>query len=337
MPRNVRSVLLGILVIFVLAAISLIVFTAIRVPAGKPLPNPNGYDDMLKATKLLNGDIGNGSTLDHDELAALVSTNAEALRLVRLGLGRSCCVPDSAMTNVTMLVATLANLKSLARLLAQEGRLAEMEGRSKDAAQSYLDLMYYGDQISRGGMLIQRLVGIACEALGDTPLCKLLPKLKPEELRALLPKLEQIDTGGVTWDEVKRGERRFTRYQLSQTFNPFIIVVGVWQNWRTVRTAENRHHRVVAHVRLLAVEVALRCYQSEHGQAAPSGLEQLVPTYLSRVPGDPFSGGPLIYRPQGTNWLAYSIGEDRVDNGGIRVRRGAPGTVPVGDLFFDSP
>ena len=80
----------------------------------------------------------------------------------------------------------------------------------------------------------------------------------------------------------------------------------------------------------------LRCYQSEQGRA-PTGLEQLVPQYLQRVPSDPFSGRPMIYRPQGTNWLLYSVGEDGVDNGGKRSGRPGSGAVTKGDLFYDSP
>jgi hypothetical protein len=97
-----------------------------------------------------------------------------------------------------------------------------------------------------------------------------------------------------------------------------------------------RHKKVVAHERLLVAELALRCCRSEQGQV-PTGLEQLVPKYLQRVPLDPFSSSPVIYRPQGTNWLLYSVGEDGADDGGKRVGRSVSGTVTKGDLFYDSP
>jgi hypothetical protein len=68
-------------------------------------------------------------------------------------------------------------------------------------------------------------------------------------------------------------------------------------------------------LRLLTVELALRCHRSEKGHG-PAQLEQLIPAYLSRVPLDPFSGRGLIYRASGTNWLLYSVGPDGVDDGG---------------------
>ena len=45
----------------------------------------------------------------------------------------------------------------------------------------------------------------------------------------------------------------------------------------------------------------------------------------------------MTYRPQGTDWLVYSVGEDGVDDGGKRVSRSVSGTVIRGDLFYDSP
>jgi hypothetical protein len=48
---------------------------------------------------------------------------------------------------------------------------------------------------------------------------------------------------------------------------------------------------------------------------------------------DPFSRQSLVYRSQGTNWLLYSLGTDRVDDGGKPVGRGPESK---GDIFFDS-
>jgi hypothetical protein len=113
-------------------------------------------------------------------------------------------------------------------------------------------------------------------------------------------------------------------------------VVARWQAWRTGRVAEVRQQKMIAHLRLLTAELGLRCYQSTHGQA-PAAMEQLVPQYLKRVPVDPFNGRPMKYRPQGTNWLVYSVGQDGADNGGKPVGRSTAGATAKGDIFFDSP
>ena len=77
------------------------------------------------------------------------------------------------MTNISGVLADLAALKSLVRLLSEEDRLAEMETRFGDAANSYLDAIRLGSETSQGGFIIHRLVGSACEAFGDTQLSKL--------------------------------------------------------------------------------------------------------------------------------------------------------------------
>ncbi len=337
MARKTRTLLLALAVIFVLAMLAARFISVGRTPPRPPLPNPNGYDDFLKAAAVLTGDMGNASTLDHDDLRALVSTDSEPLRLLRLGLSRQCALPaDSAMTNVAGLLAELADMKRLALLLGAEGRLREMDNRVADAARSYVDAIHFGNEISRGGFVISHLVGIACEAIGDTPLSKLVPKLDREASRPLIAELEAIDLAGVTWDEVRRNENRFARYQMRKAFNPIAWAVARWQARPARQKAELKHNKMVARVRLLTTELAVRCYQSEQG-GAPTGLEQLVPQYLQRVPPDPFSARPLLYRPQGTNWLLYSVGEDAVDDGGKRVGRSVSGTATRGDLFYDSP
>jgi hypothetical protein len=324
---------LRLLVLVPVAALLIVVLLAItlgRAPARPLLPNPNGYGDFLKASAAVSYGVGDYLELDHDSLRDLVSTNAEALRLLRLGLTRQCCVPtDAAMTNI----GDLAGMIRLVHLLAAEGRLREMDDQPAEAVRSYLDAIRFGNETSRGGFLIHRLVGIACEAIGRSALAKLAPSLKPEEARRVIAELEKIEQTRVTWDEVQRNESGFVRYQLKKNPNPIMWAMSWWQNRTALQKAQTKHNRIVAYERLLAAELSLRCCQSATARP-PARLAELVPNYLSQVPLDPFTGRSLIYRPQGTNWLLYSVGPDGVDHGGKPV---ASATATQGDLFFDSP
>src|ERR1035437_9481334 len=148
MFRNPRLLLLA----FALAAgavlVVLLASTIGRSPARPALANPNGYDDFIKAGEAVLGDVSDWPVLDHDSLRDLVSTNAEPLRLLRLGLTRQCVMPtDSALTNNYNL---LIGMRRLAELLAAEGRLKEMENRPAEAAPSYVDALRYGNEMSRG-------------------------------------------------------------------------------------------------------------------------------------------------------------------------------------------
>ncbi len=335
MPRKIRRLVLALVVIFVVAILSLIVFIARPLPARPPLPNPNGYDDFVKASEAVLRNVGDFRTLNRDSLDALVSTNAEALRLLRLGLTRQCLMPmDSALTNASGMLSQLAGMKQLVQLLVAEGRLREMEDRPAEAAGSYVDAIRFGNEMSRGGFLITRLVGIACEAIGYAPLAKVVPKLSREDARIVLTELERVDAGRVTWAEALRGEKYYVRYQYAHHFNPIMWAQGWWQSRgsKDKEKAEVKHKMVIAHERLLTAELALRCAQSEQGHP-PARLDDLVTNYLSRVPQDPFTGQPLVYRPQGTNWLLYSVGPDGVDDGGRAAGRGWP---VKGDILFDS-
>ncbi len=78
----------------------------------------------------------------------------------------------------------------------------------------------------------------------------------------------------------------------------------------------------------IAVLAAYR-YQRKHGQF-PDSIDQLVGEFLDELPLDPFDSKPLRYRREKEGFRIYSIGFDRVDNGGQRilVNRHNPG-IPV--------
>jgi hypothetical protein len=331
MQQRSRKPLLALVVIFMLAMLTVLFISGSRTPLLPPLPNPNGYDDFLKAGEMVTGNFRDLYELDHDSLGALVSTNGEALRLLRLGLDRQCMMPmDSMLTNAG--IDRLGGMKRLAQLLAAEGQLKALEDRPAEAARSYVDTIRFGNELSRGGFLITRLVGIACESIGYSPLAKVVPKLSREDARIVLTELEKVDAGRVTWAEILRNEVYFARHQLGGGANPIMQVLGWWQSRGAKAKAEAKHKIVIAHERLLMTELSLRCYQSDQ-RHPPSRLDDLVPSFLSKMPADPFNGRPLIYRPEGTNWLLYSVGPDRVDDHSRAAGRGWP---IKGDILLDS-
>jgi hypothetical protein len=67
--------------------------------------------------------------------------------------------------------------------------------------------------------------------------------------------------------------------------------------------------------RNLHLAFALAAYQRDQ-RRYPAKLDELVPKYLKEVPGDLFSGKPLIYRPEEKGFLLYSVGLDGTDDDG---------------------
>jgi hypothetical protein len=333
---TVRSRLwwLALALVVVLAALALLVVNLGRAPAPTPLPSPNGYDDFLKAGAAVTGSPGDYGTLDHEALRTLVAANAEPLRLLRLGLTRQCALPaEAAMANSAGMLNDLAGMKRLVQLLAAEGRLRELDNQPAEAAQSCVDAIRFGNEVSRGGFLITHLVGVACEAIGRAGLAKSVPALSPREARPIVTELETVEKTRVTFDEVLRGERRYFRHEIRKLPNPIVWIQAAWSVRPAKQRALERHNRNLAQTRLLTAELALRCYIAERGRT-PAGLADLVPGYLSNVPLDPYTKQAMIYRPAGTNWLLYSVGSDGVDNEGKPVTRG---TSSPGDLLYNAP
>src|SRR5438132_1414378 len=262
MPKR-RKLLLLSLVFAVLALLSVAILIWGRTPPPLALlPNPNAYDTFVKAGGLVKGDVAGSAQLDHEGLSRLVLENAEALRLVRAGLTQSCVVPVTTdATNFAAISADLPRLKALALLLRAEGSLAEIENRSGDAARSYADAIHLGNQVGKNGLMLNRLVGVSCEAIGENQLARVIEKLNLEQTRKLMAELVSIDSARITWNDIQASEWRFFRSQPS-FHNPISLAAAWWMVRPAKQRAKARHKIAVAHTRLLELELALRCYRA---------------------------------------------------------------------------
>jgi hypothetical protein len=102
----------------------------------------------------------------------------------------------------------------------------------------------------------------------------------------------------VPWEQVRR--ERLLRLETSRPVNPeWLSGIHRPHQWRQAfdRAAElaEIERRALTVRRFARLRAALRLYGLEHRTPAPD-LAALVPSYLSAVPVDPFTGGPLGYR-----------------------------------------
>jgi hypothetical protein len=91
-----------------------------------------------------------------------------------------------------------------------------------------------------------------------------------------------------------------------------MMVTQLMPATRTVQQASERIEQVR---RNQYVAFALAAYRLDNGRY-PATLAALEPRYLATVPGDLFSGGPLIYRPTEDGYLFYSVGVNGKDDDG---------------------
>jgi hypothetical protein len=92
--------------------------------------------------------------------------------------------------------------------------------------------------------------------------------------------------------------------------------------------------------RLAVATLATERYRRAHGGAPPPNLTALVPLWLPRVPVDPFSGKPLVYRAMADGYLLYSVDINRLDDGGKLYGHGSLNPMPlprVRDFGIDVP
>jgi hypothetical protein len=184
MAHRAARLLTGFFVVALLLALAALVF-ALSQPkfAPPPLPNPNGYDELVQAGRMVSEDAGDFATMNDEDLRTLVRTNAETLRLTRMALSHACQVPLDYSPANSVLLPELAGFKRLAYALSAEGRVAEMENRPGDAAEAYLTTIRLGQAVGHGGLIIHSLVGVAIEAIGTRGLENLLPNLDAKQCR----------------------------------------------------------------------------------------------------------------------------------------------------------
>ncbi len=81
--------------------------------------------------------------------------------------------------------------------------------------------------------------------------------------------------------------------------------------------APSRTHMVAlqANARVTRTGLALLRHKLAHG-AYPLSLAEIDPAFLPEIPPDPFTGQPLVYRPEADGFVLYSLGENLKDDNG---------------------
>jgi len=191
-----------------------------------PVPRPNAFDVYLRATKQLvrEKDIGDAVAyapkrrLSVAEKTALLRANAPALATWRQGLTLPYREPAPVPRSVDILFPHYAKFRALARLSVLEGRIRAARGDSDGALYAHLDAVQFGQQIPRGAVLIGRLVGIACQAVGRRPVWEMTPRLNAKTARSGARRMETILTQNVGLDETLTEEKYFGQAALLEMF-----------------------------------------------------------------------------------------------------------------------
>lgn len=300
MMKQTRNRLIAIFTLafpFVLF-LGFLVFMAEPLPPPTPMPNPNGYDDLVKAGEMVSTNTWDYDKANLEQLRETSAANAAALALARAGLSNECRVPlQFSQTYVEKHLSDLAGLKRLAQALIAEGRLAELENRPGDAIKSCLETVRLGIVSGRGGTLIDALVGMAIEHIGTDGLHQIAGQLDTPSCREAARALETLDAQRQTWNEIMAQEHDWSR----RTFTGARYEIARLMEHKSLTAAESSCERKFklqqSRTRQLILDLAARAYQLDNGHP-PASAADLVPDYLKAVPQDPFTGTNLVYSPR---------------------------------------
>ena len=296
------------------------------------LPVPNGYDELIGIAMTIPPRTGFYDEMEAEELAAIVEQNRPALEQARRALQNECMVAVDWNADQAGLQTHMdqgASLRGLARAFAAAARQANSEGRTEDAVQYGLDMFNLAAATSRGGLLIDRMLGGAIYYTGLYSLREQVPQLTRDDCARLQKKIQVTPLELDEPTEIFRREMAFARQLHGQLQMLMMSRVMHSQKQDTLTTMAVTDKRYSVMRALLQTHIALRAFQLDH-EKLPAALDELVPDYLSEVPRDAFATGPVIYRPEGDSYQLYSVGTNGVDDGGVETT----GTA-TGDLLLE--
>jgi len=149
-----------------------------------------------------------------------------ALDLVREGShAQSCQMP---LINISEDTNSLSMLRQLARLLVADGKWVERNGNSGRAADDYLAAIKFGADCSKGGALIQSLVGDAIVSMGAPAIRTwvLQSANSSDDINAMMEKLDGIASQRTPLTEALRYELDDTKKMVDRQFSERAVFHG---------------------------------------------------------------------------------------------------------------
>ena len=279
--------------IVIVAMLVALVFLTPRVVPEAPLPSPNGYDDFVKAATIVSRNSFDWNSLSGEALHQLVATNEPALSLIRTGLTKeSRMAPYILAGTNNSHMSEMALQKLIAHAFCAASRLALTEGHTNDAAILALDCIRYSHESTRGGVIIDGLVGVAIQANGLARLEEALPGLDAETSRKVTTGLENLAGKRESPENIFTREAEWAR---RGRFGHAGILTQLIQSFRyrkLLAKAKQKFEKGVTDLQRTKLRAAAHAYELEHAKP-PASARELVPQYLKSIPLDPATGKEL--------------------------------------------
>ena len=304
------------------------------------LPSPNGYDDLVAAGKLADSRLINfwGET-PIEQLVAGLPKFANVYERAELGFSRTVRVPVK-FESYDVDVDSCGALRSLARAFGARGDVHLASGDIEKTMDDYLTISMLGSQSRNGGVLIHWMVATAIDGVGEHALYQIHKQMNASQCLRAIETYAEIESSTDSLEKILYRERVWCEraygfYGRLSVILDDLVEEGHWSNLQIENVIAPRYR---AKHQLLLTTLAIRAYDDVHG-TLPTNLAQLVPEFLEQLPLDPFdvAGGALRYQANGEEYRLYSIGQNQVDDGGLKPEQDADGLNDheTGDLLLD--
>lgn len=319
LSKRKKTWLLPVLAVFVVGGTWLLL--RLMYPPFTPpvLPVPNGYDELLQASKLLAPRTGFYQVdMDAEELATVVKHNLPALELVRKALKKECLVKIDWSANETGMTTQFGQanpLRDLARAFAAAARLANINNQPEEAVSYGLEILDLAPAIAVGGFMIDQLVANAVYGRGIDVLRGQVEQLSHEDCLRLLKKLQATSLHLEAGEEILRREAAYFRQTQGIATSLMMSSVMKSQQQQSLETLDISQKQLQTLNLLLQTHLALRVFKLNF-KHLPTNLDRLAPDYFKQLPNDPFTDNPLVYLPHATGYQLYSVGPNGIDDGG---------------------
>lgn len=168
--------------VIVVVAGGFLAITAEPTDPNGPPPVPNAFNTIGRACELMSPvPMDFDTSKDLEALNQYLASNAQALRLSEKAAGQESLCPLSEIASMEELMDSANAVRGLSRVMFVKARVAELEGRSADAADDLANMMMVGRRSANGGLGVNYQVAAAIELQATEGLLQLASKLATEQ------------------------------------------------------------------------------------------------------------------------------------------------------------
>jgi hypothetical protein len=300
------------------------IFYRLLTPAPIPdmaSPRPNSYDDLVAAGRMIGESDETGiwqlRQLSGAQLREAVSKNSSAYAIAHAALLEDCRFPLMGLPIGEHFLPNdeLRALFGLRDALYGRLMLAQKGSSVDEKLTASLDLLRLNLYEARSSGTDEHRTIAPSEYYAFEGLWQCRSALDVERCVELANELWELEQQRATWED--RVERQRIIAENSGWERHVRSILNGWSSHDHYEGYRYVDWLRRVEMRMLIAELAVRAFQHKNDRL-PATLAELVPDYLPALPDDPYDlGQPLKYRETGDGYVLYSVGPDKMDDGGM--------------------